>query len=138
MDAFVVDNSVVMAWYFRDERNAYAQSVLRAASDWEVHVPAIWPLEAGNVVLVAERRKRIAPTEVTNVQSMLAELPFRVEQGGYERMFGEIFRLARQHALSTYDASYLDLALRMDFPLATQDKALRRAAGKCGVDLFQP
>lgn len=55
-----------------------------------------------------------------------------------DRLLGEIVALARKHQLSTYDASYLDLALRKGLPLATQDKALIRAAADCGVALFQP
>ena len=70
--------------------------------------------------------------------AMLAELPFQVEQEPPARLLGEIFALAREHQLSTYDASYLDLALRRALPLATQDKSLRRAAVKCGVEVFKP
>jgi predicted nucleic acid-binding protein len=70
--------------------------------------------------------------------SLLESLPFEVDGISPGRMFAEIFALARKHQLSTYDASYLDLALRRQLPLATQDKALIRAAADCGVALFQP
>ncbi len=51
-------------------------------------------------------------------------------------MFTEIFALAHEYRLSTYDASYLDLAMRLDLPLATQDKVMGSATKKCGVQLL--
>lgn len=57
---FVVDNSVVMAWCFGDEGNSYAEAVLESLDSAEAFVPVIWPLEVGNVLLVAERKKRLA------------------------------------------------------------------------------
>ena len=41
--------------------------------------------------------------------------------------------LARQYDLSVYDASYLELAIRLAVPLATQDGALAAAATKAGL-----
>jgi len=38
--------------------------------------------------------------------------------------------------ISSYDASYLELALREDLPLATLDKALQKAAHRVGVQLL--
>lgn len=136
--AMVIDNSVVMAWCFKDKGNPYARAVLAVAATNSILVPSIWPLEAGNTVLVAERRKRVDSGEASVLMGMLAELPFHVEQEPEGRMLNEIFVLAREHQLSTYDASYLDLAQRRGVPLATQVKSLRRAAGRCGVVLFQP
>lgn len=54
-----------------------------------------------------------------------------------ERVFGEVVRLAREYHLSTYDASYLDLAMRLGAPLATQDEGLRRVAARCGVKVME-
>lgn len=48
---FVVDNSVVMSWCFENEGNSYAEAVLEGLESAEVIVPAIWPLEVGNVLL---------------------------------------------------------------------------------------
>jgi rRNA-processing protein FCF1 len=39
---------------------------------------------------------------------------------------------------SVYDASYLDLAMRLGLPIATQDTSLARAAKKCRVPAFDP
>ena len=49
-----------------------------------------------------------------------------------------VFSLADRNGLTVYDASYLDLALRESLPLASLDNALRKAAVKAGVVLFEP
>lgn len=133
---FVIDNSVVMAWCFEDQTNKYTESVLDRMETAEAFAPGIWPLEVGNVLLIAERKNILSKSDVVRFLSLLQSLPILVEQESSGRMLMEIAALAREHRLSTYDASYLDLAMRRGLPLATQDKALAGAAKKCGISLF--
>ena len=133
---FVVDNSVVMSWCFEDEGNSYAEAVLESLEAEEAFVPAIWPLEVGTVLLVAEREKRLSRASVVRFLELLGSLPIVVEQETPERMLKEIVSLAREHRLSTYDASYLDLAMKLDLPLSTQDTSLVKAAKKCKVPAY--
>jgi len=135
---FVVDNSVVMAWCFEDEGDGYAEAVLESLDSAEAFVPAIWPLEVGNVLLAAERRKRLTQAAVVRFLALLGGLPVTVEQETPERMLKEIVSLARQQGLSTYDASYLDLAMRFDLPIATLGASRVKAAEKCKVPVFDP
>lgn len=135
---FVVDTSVVMSWCFEDEGNGYAETVLESLESSEAFAPVIWPLEVGNVLLMAERKKRLGQAASVRFLSLLDALPITVEQEPSERMFKEILSLARAHGLSTYDASYLDLAMRLDLPLATLDTPLAKAAKKGGVPLYTP
>lgn len=135
---FVIDNSVVMSWCFEDEGNGYAEAVLESLISTEAFAPAIWPLEVGNVLLVAERKKRLSQAAVVRFLALLGGLPIAVEQESPERMLKEIVSLAREYGLSTYDASYLDLAMRLDLPLATRDTSLVRAAKKSKVPAFDP
>jgi predicted nucleic acid-binding protein len=135
---FVTDNSVVMSWCFEDEGNCYAESVLESLESAEAVVPAIWPLEVGNVLLIAERKKRLSQASVVRFLALLSGLPITVEQETPERMLKEIVSLAREHGLSTYDASYLDLSMRLELPLATQDASLLKAARKCKVPAYLP
>lgn len=130
---FVVDNSIVMAWCFEDEASEYADIVLESLEEGEAVVPAIWPLEVGNVLLVAERKRRLGKADVVRFLKLVNSLPLVVEQETPERMLTDIVALARDLGLSTYDASYLDLAMRSGLPIATQDKLLMKAAKKCGV-----
>lgn len=92
----------------------------------------------GNVLLVAERKKRLSLASVVRFLELLDGLPIAVEQEPPERMLKEILSLAREHRLSAYDASYLDLAMRLDLPLSTQDISLVKAARKCKVTAYKP
>ena len=113
-----------MAWCFEDKISPYAESVLDSLEHFTAIVPAIWPLEVGNVLLVAERKKRLSVADSTRFIALLSELPITVAQEPSERMIREIFALAREHKLSTYDASYLDLAMKKGIPIATLDNRL--------------
>jgi predicted nucleic acid-binding protein len=138
MTGFVVDNSVVMAWCFDDEESGYADDVLDSLATIEAIVPAIWPLEIGNVLVVAERRKRLSKSAAIRFLALINDLPITVIQESPERMTREILALARDRQISTYDASYLDLAMRKDLPIATRDSGLKKAALACGIQIFKP
>ncbi|WP_417913836.1 type II toxin-antitoxin system VapC family toxin [Candidatus Electronema sp. JM] len=126
-----------MSWCFADENSDYAEHVLAALETLTAVVPAVWPLEVANVLLVAERKKRLGKADSIRFLELLRELPIEVMQESPQRMTGEIMALAREQQLSSYDASYLDLAMRKGLPLATLDAALIKAAEKCGVLLFE-
>lgn len=136
-DDFVIDNSVVMTWCFKDENIQYSDFILNKLESVTAIVPSIWPLEVTNVLLVAERRKRISEADSTRFIALLSELPIIVDQESPERMIKEIFGLARKHNLSSYDASYLDLAMRKGLPIATLDKNLLAAAKRSKVSLLK-
>lgn len=135
-DRFVVDNSVVMAWCFNDESDPYADSVLDRLTEFAAVVPSIWPLEVVNVLLVAERRKRISEADSVRFTALLSQLPIHVEYESQDRIMKDLLGLARTTNLSSYDASYLDLAMRKGVPLATSFKKLRKAADSVKVPIL--
>lgn len=134
-EVFVVDNSVVMTWCFEDEANEYGDAILDRLEESGAVVPSIWPLEVGNVLLVAERRNRLSEADSIRFIALLGELPILVEPDPPSRVLSEIVALARKHHLSTYDASYLDLAMRRGIPMATVDNNLKRAAERSKVPI---
>ena len=136
-ETFVLDNSVVMSWCFKDETNRYADAVLDKLSEAKAIVPSIWPLEVVNVLLVAERNKRLQQAASVRFITLLLQLPIEVEQEGPEKMMRELLALARSTNLSSYDASYLDLAMRKNCPIATLDKRIRDAAKDVSVAIFE-
>ena len=136
MSAFVMDASVTMAWAFREELTPFAERLLEDLAAGEALVPAIWPLEVVNVLLVAERRGRINRVDVARFTELLLGMPIRVHAATESVAFEEALALARDTGLSVYDASYLELAGRLGLPLATLDAALVRAAGKVGVTIL--
>ncbi len=72
---FVGDTSVVLPWCFEDEGHGYAEAVLESLESGEAFVPAGWPLEAGNVLLVAERKKRLGQASVVAFSHSWAVCP---------------------------------------------------------------
>jgi predicted nucleic acid-binding protein len=135
VEHFVVDNSVVMSWYFKDETNKYADTVLDKLTGATAVVPSIWPLEVVNVLIVAERQKRLSESDSIRFLTLLSQLPIVVE---YERpeMMKELLALARAYNLSSYDASYLYLAMRKGLPIATLDNKLIEAARSIEVPIL--
>lgn len=137
MNSFVVDNSVVMSWCFNDEANKYGDAVLDRLAESTAIVPPIWPLEVVNVLLVAERRNRLKQVDSVRFITLLSQLPIVVEHEGPERKMKDLLSLGRANNLSSYDAAYLDLAMRNDCPIATLDKKLIIAAKNVDVTILK-
>jgi predicted nucleic acid-binding protein len=121
---------------FEDEIGRYADAILECLEDGEAVIPAIWPLEVGNVLLLAERKKRLSKADATRFLELVGSQPISVEQESPQRMLTEIIALARDLRLSIYDASYLDPAMRSGLPIATQGDSLKKAARKCRVPVL--
>lgn len=137
INSFVVDNSVVMSWCFNDEANKYGDAVLDRLAESTAIVPPIWPLEVVNVLLVAERRNRLKQVDSVRFITLLSQLPIVVEHEGPERKMKDLLSLGRANNLSSYDAAYLDLAMRNDCPIATLDKKLIIAAKNVDVTILK-
>lgn len=136
-DGFVLDCSVTMAWCFDDEATPYTESVQEKLVDARAIVPTIWPLEVANAALVGERRKRLDEARSARFLAFLGALPIVVDDETDRRAFGDVIHLARAHNLSSYDASYLELAIRRGLPLACLDGKLKAAARAVGVSLYK-
>ncbi|MGH7276705.1 MAG: type II toxin-antitoxin system VapC family toxin [Candidatus Rokuibacteriota bacterium] len=138
MSRFVLDCSVTMAWCFGDQRDRYSDTVLGALEADGAVVPALWPLEVANVLLVAERRRQLRRAEAIRFLALVVELAVEVDRAPTLREMRELLALGREHRLSVYDATYLHLAVRERLPLATRDSALRAAMRAAGVVAFAP
>ena len=122
---FVLDASVTVCWALQDEQDPRADLAQARIRADEAVVPSLWWFEVRNILVVNERRKRIAEPEMAIFLRGVSRLPIRIDRDPHE---GAILRLARTYRLTVYDASYLDLALREGIPLATLDGALSAAA----------
>jgi predicted nucleic acid-binding protein len=133
---WVLDCSVAAAWVFADEatpdHDRLLDDLTLGARAW---VPSLWHLELGNVLLGALRRGRIDQAGVEGFLSQLQCYDIVVDGETVERAWQKTLDLAQQYRLSTYDAAYLELALRRGVPLATGDGALAKAARLSGVGL---
>ena len=133
---FVVDCSIAMAWLFSDEATPKTAALLNRLTTETALVPAGWFIEITNVLAMAERKGRIKPMESDAFIADLSKLGIERDDEAPDRAFTHLLALCRKHRLSSYDAIYLDLAVRRNLPLATLDDALRKAAHKVGVRLL--
>lgn len=136
MNRFVLDASVSLCWCFENQATTYSERIFELMAEGsEARVPFLWPAEMANVLVLAERHKQIAPARVAAQIEAIGQWPIQVDAEGISRAFQQILTLAREYQLTTYDAAYLELAMRDALPLATLDQRLRRAARAVGVAL---
>ena len=133
---FVLDCSVTMAWCFEDETTEFTEAVLESLASRSALVPAIWPLEITNVLLMAMRRKRLTKIKAAGFLDRLNDLPIRQANGNPLSSMTRIFELGDESKITSYDAAYLDLAISYDLPLVTIDKDLAKAAKASEIRLF--
>ena len=129
--AFLVDASVSAAWFLPDEADAHTEAALQATATHDIWVPALWLLEVGNLLLSAQRRKRITADKRRELVAVASALRLKVDREPVSLI--ALDEIAARHSLTTYDALYLELALRRKLPLATRDKALQLAMLKANV-----
>lgn len=142
MSEFVLGNSVAMRWLYRSDKasdQSYAEAVLesmRPSAANAVLMPLLWYIEAVSVTVVVAKRGEVSDSEVEHFISFLGRLNHKKDLAAADHAFGAIIRLAQKYNLTGYDATYLELAIRKNLPLATLDQNLRKAAKRAGVELY--
>jgi predicted nucleic acid-binding protein len=137
MAVFVVDASAALAWCFEDEASNLSDGLLeRLRQGDQILVPAHWPTEVLNGLLVAARRKRIRADQPVLFWDELVRLPIEMEPPIAASQAKNILALGEKHNLTVYDAAYLELAQRRQLHLGTLDADLRKAAQTEGVALL--
>lgn len=134
--AAVLDASLALAWYFPDETNAMAEAVLRKLEGAALFVPALWPSEIANGIVVGVRRRRVTSASKDQFLVLLAQLPIQIENEVFPEHVQQVVAAAEVYQLTAYDAAYLELTLRRSASLATLDRELRRAAHRARVRLL--
>jgi predicted nucleic acid-binding protein len=131
--AFVADNSVTIAWFIASQANATTDALLDRASAEAVHVPFIWRAEFASALLTLAHNRRLPPSRVPAILEEIDRLELVEDTSPPSvRLLVDI---SRRYALSAFDASYLELALRLKLPLAARDAPLRKAAERAGIQL---
>ncbi len=125
--SLVIDGSITLAWYFTDERTEASHAVLRQVAEEGAIVPALWRIEVANGLQMAVRRKRVDAHFRDRALAHLGTLDIMTDTEGEAYAWSTSVQLAERHALTVYDASYLELAQRRRLRLATLDMALIRA-----------
>ncbi len=133
-DGFVADSSVGVAWAVESQSSEATEHLLNEVNSGAPFVvPALWPFEVANSLLVLARRKRIEPEQYARARHALSLLTPTIDEEGTRAALGLISELAERHKLSVYDATYLELAIRKALPLASRDAALNKAARLAGL-----
>ena len=104
----------------------------------QVIVPAVWRLEVVNALVVAERRKNIAPAKSAKFLRDLEKFNITVDIAGLDHVFTRVLDQARFYQRSAYDASYLELAERRGLPIATKDEPLRKGPSNLDSAFLSP
>ena len=128
---FILDNSVVTGWFLENQRTAYGDAIAERLQADRAVVPPLWELEFTNVLRTACLRQRMTAAAAQAVIAQIAMLPIDVDR--ISTLPSGLLSLALRFGLSTYDAAYLELALRLQLPFATVDGALMEAALASGV-----
>lgn len=134
--SFVVDSSIALTWCFEDEATQAADALLVRLTKDGAHAPSLWPLEVLNVLVMAQRRGRLTSESRQDRLALLQALPIRIDMETADQAWTITNLLAERHRLTLYDAAYLELAQRLNLPLATLDNDLRMAANALGVPLL--
>lgn len=135
MSGLVIDCSVIMGLCFEDEFSEYHGLLLDKFTSTPIFAPSIWTSEVGNVLTVAERRKRITEADSFRFINLLSALPITKINTPVDQI-PDILAFAREYGLSFYDAEYLRLAITHGYTLATLDAALLTAAKYAGAQTF--
>ncbi len=134
--SFVLDSSIALSWCFEDERTPATRALLVRVGVAGACAPALWPLEVLNALAMAERRSRIDSERRQRLAGLLHDLPVTIDDETASQARAVASQLAARFRLTVYDAAYLELAQRLNLPLATLDQELRAAAAALGVPLL--
>ena len=129
---FVLDNSVVTGWYIPDQATTYTQAIAARLETDRAIVPALWQIEFANVLKTACTRGTLSLENAREIVDAMTTLPIEVDSGAAPGP-RQLLELAMRYSLSSYDAAYLELAMRHGLPIACQDAKLREAALQAGV-----
>lgn len=134
--SIIADTSVVLAWLFEEEQTAKSLDVLRRIEKDTLLVPPLWWSELENGILMGERRGRKTPHESSAFLQLVRALPIRTDDTPRHRISDDILDFGRRFNLTSYDATYVELAIREAAPLATFDNAIRKCARDVGVKIL--
>jgi predicted nucleic acid-binding protein len=131
---FVADSSVAIAWVAPAQSNETTNRLRdEIESGTRFVVPGLWTFEVANALLILKRLAKLDSQDCAQARGYLSDLSPVIDDEGVRLALGKISELAEKHALSIYDATYLELALRREMPLASRDSALNKAAKLTGV-----
>jgi predicted nucleic acid-binding protein len=132
----VLDSSVTLAWIYADEITDAVHEVFERIKSEGAWIPMLWRWEVANALQMNVRRGRHGADFRDAALSNLAWFPIHVDAQAEPEAWLGALQLAERHALTVYDAAYLEIAQRKKIPLATLDRQLRSAAEGERIELL--
>ncbi len=135
---FVADCSFIASFFLADKtenepKSAADEIFSLINNNGQIMVPPLFWYEIGNVLLNCTKPSkatgvpRITKTECAEIQRNLSLLPIATDTLADSEIRANILIYAEQYGLSYYDASYLELAVRLGLKLKTFDQDLINA-----------
>ena len=134
--SLVLDASATLANIYPDETTPSIEAIFDELIDGDAWVPSLWRMEVANSLAWGVRRGRLTLAKRDLALADLNRLPIFEDDETGQHVWGDTLALSGKHRLTVYDATYLELALRLSLPLATLDGDLRKAAELEGVLLL--
>ncbi len=133
--AIIPDCSSILCLAFKGEDIVYGTSVLEEIQKDGGIVPPIFWYEIRNGLISNERciPARITVADSNAFLGLLSQLPIVIDPLPSD---AAVMEIARAHDLTSYDASYVELALRTGFPLASFDRKMKKASRAVGVSVW--
>ena len=132
---YVIDCSFSSALFLPDEKSGHVQDFfLNLKNNDQVFIPLLWWYETNNVLNVAVKRNRLKQNDVFSIINLFNELKLVTDYEYGIAWSKTLFELTKIYHISSYDAAYLELALRIKAKLVTLDSMLKNAAVKMGID----
>ena len=99
-------------------------------------VPVLWRYEVSAVLAKAQKDGILPGAKADAFLTVLRSLNITLDHEGTERILTDVHRIAVTYKLTSYDAAYMELAMRRKLPLATLDTELIRACKASGETLL--
>ena len=133
--AFVIDASIIISWYNPDEQNDYAKDILFCLKKEQAIAPCLCCYEVNNVLRVLEKKGKVPSLSVDKALVAIDKLRIVRDSAPAGFIMPLVLQLSREHGLTVYDACYLELAVRLNLPIASLDEDLLKAAKAAKIEI---
>jgi predicted nucleic acid-binding protein len=132
----IIDASVLSAFILTEDGHEDIQKLLlKGTTSIELVM-----IESSNAILTALKRGRLKSDEADNaIKILLSYVGSNVKiLPVEEESVSDSFRIAKEHNLASYDATYIAVAKRLNGSLASRDPKQLDVAKKCGIKTIVP
>lgn len=126
----VVDANILVYRIVDGEMTAMSIRLQEKDPDWRTS--PLWEYEFGNALTLMILQKHLTPKLAVQLFQTAKGVFIPTEMQADSDL---ALQLAAEKRITFYDAQYLALAQMLDVPLITEDKVLRKAAGKSALSI---